>query len=500
MHPVIVRHVIYPALEGLLGRRTLTCLAELEAMQWWPAARIRGLQQRKLRRLLVESHERCPYYRDVLSAARVDPFDENAIEGLRRLPLLDKAGIRTNLRRMTNATVPGGPIRFNTGGSTGEPLIFHVDRRRIAYDKAARMLTHAWFGAASGTREVYLWGSPIELRGHDRLKQLRDRITNELLLEAFNLSPESMTRYLSRIEAFDPVSIFGYPSSLARLAAFAEALGEPLRGRNLQAVFVTGELLDDHQRATIGRVFGAPVANCYGSRDGGFVAHECPEGRMHVFDPNVVVEIVGADGEPVACGQPGEIVITHLDAYATPFIRYRTGDVGRLTGEKCPCGRQMKVMEITAGRQTDHLVAVDGSLKHALAAIYVLREIDGVSQFQIRQQADLSIDVFIVASPAFNQDDRMRVSEGIRRQLGSMLEVRVRMVEEISVSPSGKFRHVVSDAIVATGHRSLERENGDRGGAQESRLKQDARSQCASAGREGSGAVSAGAVAASCDE
>ena len=62
------------------------------------------------------------------------------------------------------------------------------------------MTAHNGFGVAPGDREVYLWGAPVELSKQDRLKALRDRLTNQLLLSAFAMSPEAMADYVSRIE------------------------------------------------------------------------------------------------------------------------------------------------------------------------------------------------------------------------------------------------------------------------------------------------------------
>jgi phenylacetate-CoA ligase len=191
VHPLLVRHFVSPSLERLLGRRTFRNLAELDEEQWWSTAQLRELQAVKLRDL-VRVASGTAYYRRIQSDLGLSLEEGCPFQTLRALPLLDKQAIRAHLREMTNFCVPGGARPFNTGGSSGEPLTFYVDRRRIGYDKAARMLTHAWFGARAGDRELYLWGSPIEIGAQDVVKRWRDRLTNELLLDAFNLSPRTM--------------------------------------------------------------------------------------------------------------------------------------------------------------------------------------------------------------------------------------------------------------------------------------------------------------------
>ncbi|MCH7812866.1 MAG: phenylacetate--CoA ligase family protein [Planctomycetes bacterium] len=446
MNARLVRHVIYPLHELLRGRRTFACLRELEATQWWSPEKLQSLQRAKLRELLIGAQAHCPYYRRLFATRGVDPAGADPFDALSRLPTLNKALIRAHRDDLTWTGVPGGIQTSVTGGSTGQPLRFHFDRRRQGYDKAARMRTHRWFGADVGDREAYLWGNPLEITNQDRLKALRDRLTNELLLSAFDLTEPRMADYLDRIGRYDPRSIFGYPSSLTRLCRYARSTDRVVQPPSLRAVFVTGELLDDAQRRLIHETFAVPVANGYGSREAGFIAHDCPEGRMHVTDENVIVEFVDDDGRPRPAGRCGEIVITHLDTPGMPLIRYRTGDVGRRVEGPCPCGRGLSGLEIVGGRRTDHLVATDGTVMHGLSLIYVLREIDAVEQFQVRQDVAGAVEIAIVPAGALDRGDLQRIERGTRDLLGWDVALNIRQVDRIETSASGKFRCVVSQA------------------------------------------------------
>ncbi len=446
MNASLVRHVLLPLHESLVGRATFDRLRELERSQWWSPERLRELQVRKLRRLLTHAWQHCPFYRRRLAESGFRPQAVSDVDYLRRLPLLTKEQIRQHRQAMRWANVPGGLHRYTTGGSTGEPLVFDYDLGRQAYDQAARMRSHRWFGADVGDKEVYLWGSPVELSQQDRIKIARDRLTNQLLLSAFQMSPERMDDYLDRIERYDPVSLFGYPSSIALLCRHARHRGRTLRPRRLRVVFTTGERLYDHQREQIETYFGLPVADGYGSREGGFIAHECPAGSMHVTSENVIVEIIDDAGQPVPVGQPGQIVVTHLDAYGLPFIRYGTGDTGRLAQGNCPCGRGLERMHVVEGRQTDFVIAADGTVKHALSLIYVLRDIEAVRQFQIIQAANRDLDVHVVTDGPLTPTDRNRIDQGLRTQLGPGPAIRLHPTDHIEPAPSGKHHYVISRA------------------------------------------------------
>ena len=451
MNRWVAGKVITPLLERVLGRTTFRLAAQLESSQWLDRQALRTMQIEKLRVLLAHAREHCPFYRSRLDESGLDPSQVTSLRDLGRLPLLSRREVAQNRSELSWPDVPGGLIRSNTGGSTGEPLVFYVDRWRQSAFKAARIRAQRWFGVEPGDRQLYLWGAPAELSRQDRLKSFRDWLTNELLLSAFEMSPKRMDEYIDRIGRFNPVCIFGYPSTLALLCEHAAYRGVRMRPPALKAVLVTGELLYDHQRRLIECGFGVRLHDGYGSRDGGFIAHQCPAGAMHVTDELTIVELIRPDGLPAEPGQTGEIVVTDLEAYGMPLIRYRTGDMARRPvkqRDRCECGRGLSTLEMVEGRSTDLLVAPDGTAKHALSLIYVLRDIESVGQFRILQQADFSVDVLVVpASPGvLDGSVRRQIRNGVAAHMGNDVACRVEQVPAIPPSASGKHRYVVSHA------------------------------------------------------
>lgn len=444
MHPALVRRLILPLHERLLGRRTLARAAELELTQWCSAGQLRRLQTRRLRELLASAADHIPFYRERIASAGIDPR-RATIDDLQRLPCLTKDEIRPDPRRLCADRVVGGLHVCNTGGSTGEPLPFFIDRSRQAADQAARIRSRRWFGIEPGERELYLWGSPVELSRQDRAKSLRDRLVNQRLLNAFDMTPARMDDFLDQLVAFRPVHLFGYPSSLARLVAHARQRGRIDVPNSLRTVFVSGEWLDPDDRRAIAEFFGVPVADGYGARDAGFVAHECPHGRMHVTADSLIVELLDRDGRPVPPGANGEVVVTHLEAFGMPFIRYRTGDIAVADDRPCPCGRGLPVLRDVQGRRTDLLRTAGGGVAHGLSVIYVLRETPGILQFRVMQRRTGDLDVSVVTNGELADDDRRRLEQSLGRRLGGVC-AHVRRVDSIPPDPSGKFRYVTSEA------------------------------------------------------
>ena len=108
---------------------------------------------------------------------------------------MTRGDARENVDRIRWEGVPGGAFKYNTGGSSGEPLIFWFGRHRQASDAAGRIRARRWWGVDIGDRECYLWGAPVELKTTDRIKTLRDRLVNQLVLNAFEMSPSNMSAY-----------------------------------------------------------------------------------------------------------------------------------------------------------------------------------------------------------------------------------------------------------------------------------------------------------------
>ena len=445
MLPFLSRRLVWPVHERLVGRATLRYVAELEWSQYASPVELDDLRRQKLQALLVHASRHTAFYRDRISDAGVDLRDDNPFDALRALPLLSKDEIRAHLTDMLWHDAPGGLFRHSTGGSTGEPLTFYFDRRRQGYDQADRIRTHRWFGVDHGDRELFLWGSPIEWSRTDRVKRFRDALFNHRLLSAFEMSPTRMDAYLDEIESYRPACLFGYPSSIALLVRHALRRGRAVRLPLLRAVFVTGEVCHPPDRDAIVDYFGVPVADGYGSREAGFIAHECPEGSMHVMAENVIVEVL-RHGKPVPAGEAGELVITHLDAYAMPLIRYRTGDVGSLKPGRCVCGRGLERMDVVNGRATDFIHLPDGTTKHALAVIYPLREMPGIKQFRIHQRSDYSVRVRVVPEPGGAAPAKSEITRAMATALGHDVAIEVEFVSDSPVTSSGKFRYVTSDA------------------------------------------------------
>ncbi|MEO8027616.1 MAG: phenylacetate--CoA ligase family protein [Bryobacteraceae bacterium] len=437
-------NLLFPLHERIKGHSTVRVRNALERSQWWSKERLEEFQRVRLRALVADAAAQVPYFRALFDERAIDPSAIRSVADLGRVPFLTKAIIRANSDGLRSATAHG-LSRFNTGGSSGEPLVFFIGNDRVSHDVAAKWRATRWWDVDIGDPEIVVWGSPIELAKEDRIRRWRDKLLRTELLPAFEMSETRLDGFLARIRAVRPKMLFGYPSALSHIARHAAKRAIRMDDLGIRVAFVTSERLYDDQRAAIGGVFGCRVANGYGGRDAGFIAHECPEGGMHLTAEDIVVETIGHDGAASRPGEAGEIVVTHLATRDYPFIRYRTGDIGMLDDSACRCGRGLPMLKEIQGRTTDFVVAQDGTVMHGLALVYVVRDLPGIESFKVIQESRDRTRVLLVRGAEFQAKSVQDIIDGFKRRLGRSVAVEVELVGQLPAEKSGKFRYIVSN-------------------------------------------------------
>lgn len=442
-YTALVSGVLFPLHEKLKKHNTVALRRKMEKSQWWSPEQLQAFQLARLKQLLSTVQQHVPYYRELFQRIGFKADQVSSLNDLTHLPFLTKTEIRAHTDALKSENAQN-LARFNTGGSSGEPLIFYIGNERVSHDVAAKWRATRWWDVDIGDREIVVWGSPIELGAQDNVRALRDKLFRTKLLPAFEMSEEKLDGFLSEIRNTRPKMLFGYPSALSHFARHADSRGLRMDDLGIKVAFVTSERLYDEQREQIASTFGCRVANGYGGRDAGFIAHQCPHGSMHLTAEDIIVEIVDTQGLPVPAGESGEIVVTHLATSEFPFIRYRTGDIGVLADTPCTCGRGLPVLKEIQGRSTDFLIAQNGTVMHGLALIYILRDLPQVRAFKIIQESLELTRVLVVLEEKLNNDLNAKITHGFQARLGADVHIQVEQVSEIPAEKSGKFRYVVS--------------------------------------------------------
>ncbi|WP_305043250.1 phenylacetate--CoA ligase family protein [Geoalkalibacter sp.] len=445
MLPILARRLFHLQ-ELALGRPSFRILFELLASECRPAERIRQLQLDRLRTLARLAYDHTPYWREVMDGLGFTPADIRTLNDLRRFPLLEKNTLRARREDMVWRGEGKRLQLVRTSGSTNEALQFYTSSTREAHINAARMRGHEWVGVRRGEKEMYYWGSPVELSKQDRVKRVRDWLINDGLTNGFEVTPERLKKNVADWLAWRPKCIFGYPSTFVLTVTMAQSLGldlRELRKVGLEVIITTSEMLSDVDRDLIAEGFGVPVRDSYGLREAGLIGHECNEGTMHCMDEQVILEtidpqtLVPTDGE-------GELVVTNIVGPAFPVIRYRTGDIVTLSREPCACGRNLSSIRISGGRAVEFVVTREGKWVVGYSFIYIARSVEGIVKFQVVQEKIGEIRVRLVVDERFPADGGEQVRKKVAQRLGGDDEIRVEIVDDIAPAPSGKYRPVIS--------------------------------------------------------
>ncbi len=275
--------------------------------------------------------------------------------------------------------------------------------------------------------------------------RLTDLICHRYRCSAFAFDEADLARYLRKLNRFRPTWFYGYVSMLSEFADYA--LQHPERWRlDLDCVVTTSEVLTEPVRQKLARAFRTRVFNEYGCGELGTIAHECEAGSLHLSDENMLVEIL--DGERVCDpGESGEIVVTELNNYAMPLIRYRTGDFGALGTGTCKCGRTLAVLEGLHGRAYDMVRTRRGQLFHGEFMIYIFEDIkrrqQGIKQFQVVQQDLDRFLVRIVPEQGYGPQIEREITEQIRGHVDPEATVTFELATAIERASSGKMRVIV---------------------------------------------------------
>lgn len=426
--------IVYAVNEKLLGRDTLALFREFKKEERASCEDLRDIQSRKMKKLLLYAYNSTGYYKEAMDKAGFDPAAMLSLDDIQKVPFLTKEEIRANTERIIAKDTKGRLKRYATSGSTGHPLIFYLSNERIAANKAAYLMLYGWWGLRIGDREVVLWGSSRDISAYSITKKIRDNLLHTRLLPAFRIGEAEMSRYIAFIRKYRPKDIFGYAHSIYLLARFADNRGIKLNNIGLRVVFTTAELLHDFQRDLIRKVFGCPVSNCYGGRESGLIAFECPGGNMHL-NPAIYTEFVN-----------GEIVVTDLYSYGMPFIRYRTGDRGILSAKKgCSCGISAPIIEKLIGRDTDHVISPKGELIHPLALEYIFRELEGIDYFRIVQKKKDELVVDLVVVSKFDKTLEGTIKNKIDQVMGAPVKTSFNYIKDSEIPSQDKYKFVISE-------------------------------------------------------
>lgn len=372
-----------------------------------PLSQLRELQNRRLRTILHHAYTHVPYYRRLFDSAGIQPADIRTVEDLPRLPITTKRMLRAtpSEQLVTAGTHLKSCIVRTTNGTTGEPFKVYFSLEDIRARRLVDFRALLTVGVRPWNRVAIL--GPISARPkhlHERLGLFRTRI--------IPANPDPIVQ-IEQLREYQPTVLWAYAHELD---AIVYALGGKLSAVARPRVLITSAYnLPDRTIQALRDDLGIERFNFYGAMEVGRIAHECPAHRgLHVNSDRLILECV--PDESLENGG-GSVVVTVLDFFTMPFIRYRLGDLVAFAKHSCVCGSEFPLIEAPLGREYDLCVLPSGKRIGINWLMLILRELDGINQFRVVQERPNQLVIQLSFSTVPRQelldDLKRKVSNGI---------------------------------------------------------------------------------------
>ncbi len=427
---------------------------ELDRIQWLAPAEIEEQLLEQLRVLLSHCIQFVPYYREVLSAARVVPGAIRTMADFRRLPLLPRRVYQDKTATFVAQQLPRGTAAADsvqTSGSSGSPttvfqtnmtnLWWHAfylrDLEWCGIDPTGTLASIRSFGFLGPQLQQALQGTTFPF-----WSAALDPLLETGLTHAMEIRQDHRVQ-LQWLRRIAPDYLLTYPANLEVLAHLVRAEG-PLP--SLKAIKSISDTLAPETQATIEAAFGVPVKNTYSCAEAGYLASPCPQGHgLHVHAENVLLEVLDDAGQPCRPGQTGKVYITHLHNLRGPFVRYELGDQATVGPERCPCGRGLPVLTQVHGKRYPLFRLPDGRQKSSVTVALLIRKIGGHRQHQVIQKAVDHAVVRLIVDADWSPSHVEQVRQALQTFFEAPIRVDVEIVTELAMPVSGKFQSMINE-------------------------------------------------------
>ena len=390
-----------------------------------------------LKRTLCLAKATVPYWRDTFRQIGFNPETIRSTRALEALPITTKALIREQGDRMLSERFDKRHlIPRTTGGSSGEPLRFYVDRPSLERQMAVNLRTFTLAGLPDGEKVVKIWGYKSSLAAQNRFRHLSGRA----FVSGFDTSDDAFRQWTMLIRGFRPRGIYGYAGAIAHFARYINDRSIDLPP--VPVVMTTAETLFPEMRDAIRRAFHGTVIDTYGAHECIRIATQCAHGTLHLQPDAAVVEFQETD-------TPNDrpLLLTTLHADAMPFIRYDLGDRGAPSTAPCPCGLPFPAMTMTHGKVHRIFQLPDRTI-HTTQLHQPLYRASAIAKFQIRHTARHHIDIAAVFRPGADEAAHREVDTIVTRLsaiAGSATTVNLRRVDRIPTTARGKHQPILTD-------------------------------------------------------
>ena len=416
---------------------------KLQQSEKWPRHQRKAAQDKCLSNILSHAIQTVPYYNE-----HPDIKAMGANLNWNKIPILTREKLQQNTERLLRTAPPkshGRAYEFRSSGSTGRPVkAFSSDYAQMFW-RAFTARDHIWSNRnMSGKIATIKYHDPEKLRYPGAHQSGWGPSTNALgyagQLIALN-SCEAVEKQYQWLCENQPDYLLTYPSNLQELAALHKKNGKQL---HLKGISTLGENLSSETRVLARETFRCRVSDMYSSQEVGYIALQCPKhDHYHIQQESCMVEILDDNNQPCPPGTMGRVVVTTLQNYIMPLIRYEIGDYA-VPGEGCDCGITLPVIKHIAGRTRNLLTYPDGRKTWPSYNPMALMEIFPLSRFQLEQTAVNDITFRVMTEAEISSDDKQQAIKIIQDAMQHPFNITVEKADDLPRSAGGKYEEFKS--------------------------------------------------------
>lgn len=398
---------------------------------------IENYQFKKLKMLINYAYNKVRYYHELFNKAGISPDSIKSKNDIQKIPITSREEMRNlNLYyRIGNGIDIKKCIKLHTSGSSGIPLDIYATRGEILKFKTLPFLVIFFENGCRITDKILRVTHPYFVSRPYWFQHLN------ILREYFITLDSDMDEQLTKFIQIRPQVIRGFTSAIKSLALKIKEKGIKITPPKI--IFTTAEVLTEIDRELISSIFQAEVIDYYCCNEFGIIAWECNKhSGYHINSDNAIIDFI-KEGKPCRPGEEGEIVITSLNNYAMPFIRYRIGDIGVREETICSCGNNSPLIKAIIGRNNDQIILSHERIVSPYLLFSLFTHIQGVMEFQIIQEDVDKVTINVVKENIFSDDLIInRIKSECQNLLGDKIKIKVMIVKYIPKEKTGKFKVV----------------------------------------------------------
>jgi phenylacetate-CoA ligase len=407
--------------------------------------KIEEYQFQKLKNLLIHCEKNVPFYKKRFHENHFSVSNFSRSEQMKDIPPLTRTDLQNSWRDIIAENYNEKKLSVgSSSGSTGFPVFYRKDNNAVSAGQAAHLLGWSLSGWKMSMKGLHIWGNPstVNIEWKKLSSRLKAKVFRHHKFPAYRLTDSSKLFELYQLINKNKYEyIDGYTNAIYSFADFLRAKNLSLK-HQVKYVLTTAENLQDFQRKIIEENIG-PIYDTYGCSEINGIAYECHRCKTyHIMDPHVYVEFSYQVDTFGSC----ELLITDLDNFAFPLVRYKNEDLGiPVIENEIGCEVKFSRMAKISGRESDLIKLKDGGILSvpSFFGSMLLKNISGLKQYQIEKIEDDLIHINLIKTSEFSPKDLTIIESALKEYINDKIKYEIRFVDDIEVSQTGKFKLLI---------------------------------------------------------